>query len=169
MCPAPAPSTHPAIKAILWGGLLAGLGDYLFAHCFYAGTQGDFLAWKLGVFQTVAGGVIGIKAARAGGVPAYVLGVCLHFLIAVCWAALFWAASRKRPLLVKAAVPAGLLYGLVVYYGMNCVVLPLSALQTPLKLPPLISWPAAAHLLLVGPPIALAARRFAAPGKGEGD
>jgi hypothetical protein len=161
MCSTPDPTAHPAIKAILWGGLLAGLGDYLFAHCFYAGTQGDFLAWKPGVFQTVAGGIIGSKAARAGGMPTYVLGVCLHFLIATIWAALFWTASRKLAALVKHAVPAGLLYGLVVYYGMNCVVLPLSALQAPLRLPPLVSWPAAAHLLLVGLPIALAVRKFA--------
>lgn len=165
MCPTPAPTAHPAIKAILWGGLLAGLGDYLFAHCFYAGTQGNFLAWKLGVFQTVTGGIIGIKAARAGGVPTYVLGVCLHFLIATIWAAIFWGLSRRIPARVKFAVPAGLVYGLVVYYGMNCVVLPLSALQVPLKLPPLVSWPAAAHLLLVGLPIALAARRFPGPGR----
>lgn len=149
MSPAPPPS---ALKAILWGGLLAGAGDYFFALFFYG--------WKLGVFQNVAGGVIGREAARAGGVTTFALGTLLHFIIAIIWAAMFWGASRRLPVLVKQAIPAGLLYGLVVFYGMNCVVLPLSALHVPLRLPALVSWPAAAHMLLVGLPIALAARKF---------
>lgn len=148
-----APSTRVALTAIFWGGLLAGAGDYFFALFYYG--------WKLGVFQNVAGGLIGREAARAGGVPTFVLGTLLHFLIAGIWATLFWGLSRRLPVLVKRAVPAGLVYGLVVYLGMNCVVLPLSALHVPLRLPPLISWPALAHLLLVGLPIALAARKFA--------
>jgi hypothetical protein len=156
----PSATKSSALRAILWGGLLAGLGDYLFAHCYYAWKQGDFLAWKLGVFQTVAGGIIGTKAARAGGVPMYLLGVSLHFLIATIWAAIFWGLSRKLPVLLKYFVPAGLVYGLVVYYGMNCLVVPFSAIQSAVKLPPLLSWPAAAHLVLVGLPIALAARKF---------
>ena len=150
-----APSPHPAFKAILWGGLLAAAGDYFFAHLFYA--------WRLGVFQNVAGGLIGRETARAGGVPTYVLGVGLHCLIGVIWAAIFWGLSRRIPALLKYAVPAGLVYGLVVYLGMNCVVVPLSALHAPFHLPPLLSWPAAAHLVLVGLPIALAARIFSRP------
>lgn len=148
----PTPSAHPALKAILWGGLLAGLGDYLFAHFHYG--------WRLGVFQNVAGGLLGAGPARSGGLPMYLLGVGLHFIIAGLWAALYWGLSRRMPVLIRRAVPAGLVYGLVVYLGMNCVVLPLSALPVPLRLPPLVSWPAAAHLLLVGLPIALAARRW---------
>ncbi len=151
----PAATTHPALKAILWGGLLAGFGDYLFAHFQYG--------WRLGVFQNVAGGLLGRDVARTGGVPMYLLGTTLHFLVAFIWAALFWGLSRRLPMLTRHAIPAGLVYGLVVYFGMNCVVLPLSALQVPLKMPPLLSWPAAAHLLLVGPPIALMARKYARP------
>jgi len=145
-------TSHPALKAILWGGLLAAAGDFFFAHLFYA--------WRLGVFQNVAGGLIGRDVARAGGVPTYVLGVSLHCLIGIIWAAIFWGLSRRIPALVKYAEPAGLVYGLIVYLGMNCVVVPLSALHAPLALPPLLSWPAAAHLVLVGLPIALVARYY---------
>jgi len=151
------PAPPSAFKAIIWGGLLAGTGDFFFALCFYG--------WKLGVFQNVAGGLIGREAARAGGVPTFVFGTLLHFLIAVIWAAIFWVLGRRVPVLLRYAIPAGLLYGLVVYLGMNCVVLPLSALSVPLRLPPLWSWPALAHLLLVGLPIALAARNFSRPGE----
>lgn len=152
MTDSPSPAPNRALHAILWGGLLAGAGDFFFALCFYG--------WKLGVFQNVAGGLIGREAARGGGVPTFVLGTLLHFLIAGIWAAIFWGLSRRWPLLLKHAITAGLLYGLVVYLGMNCVVLPLSALPVPLRLPPLVSWPAAAHLLLVGLPIALSVRKF---------
>ncbi|AOS44737.1 hypothetical protein Verru16b_01805 [Lacunisphaera limnophila] len=144
----------PAFKAILWGGLLAGGLDWLFALTYYG--------WSLGVFQNVAGGLIGLKAARTGGGSTFALGTGLHFLIAGLWAALFWGLARRWPVWLRHPVPAGLVYGLVVYLGMNCVVLPLSALAVPLRLPPLLSWPAAAHLFLIGLPIALAARRAAA-------
>ena len=152
--PMTTPSSPAPVKAILWGGMLGGLGDWLFAHLFYA--------WRLGVFQNVAGGILGRETARAGGVPTYALGVALHFLIAVIWAAIFWGLGRRLPALVKHPVPAGLGYGLVIYLGMNCVVLPLSALQVKFALPPLLSWPAAAHLVLVGLPIALVAKHFSA-------
>lgn len=143
-------------KAILWGGLLGGLGDFLFAFFFYG--------WKIRVFQTVAGGVIGRDAALAGGVPTFLLGVGLHFAIGIIWAALFWALSRRVPALIRHAIPAGLGYGLVVFYGMNSVVLPLSALHTKAWPPAWAPWPIAAHMLLVGLPIALVARCYATKG-----
>jgi hypothetical protein len=149
----PASTAHPAFKAILWGGLLAGMGDYLFAFSFYG--------WKLGVFQNVAGGLIGLKTARAGGIPTFLLGTLLHFLIAFGWAAIFWALSRRFSLLLKSFVPVGLAYGLMVYWGMNCIVLPLSALHTKAWPPPFAPWPVAAHMFLVGLPIAWCARKYA--------
>ena len=65
----PSPTRSPALKAILIGGFIGGFGDWLFAHVFYA--------WRLGVFQNVAGGLMGRDAARAGGVPTYLFGVSL--------------------------------------------------------------------------------------------
>jgi hypothetical protein len=150
----PFPATLPALKAVVWGGLTAGALDLIFAFSFYGP--------KLGVMQSVAGGVLGRVPARDGGVPTFLLGVVLHFLIALIWAALFWGASRRVPVLVRRAIPAGLIYGLVVYYGMNCVVLPLSALQTKAWPPPFALWPVAAHVFLVGLPIAWFARRYSA-------
>jgi hypothetical protein len=48
---------------------------------------------------------------------------------------------------------------LVVYFGMNHAVLPLSALHTPFWPPKLDAAAIAAHCLVFGLPIALAARR----------
>ena len=143
-------------KAILWGGLLGALGDFLFAFIFYG--------WKIRVFQSVAAGLIGKEAAFAGGVPTFLLGVFLHFVIGIIWAALFWIISRRVPALLNYAVPAGLAWGLVIYFGMNCVVLPLSALQTKAWPPNLAPWPIAMHMLVVGLPMALVARCYARKG-----
>ncbi|HEY8994334.1 MAG TPA: hypothetical protein VIM71_06725 [Lacunisphaera sp.] len=153
----PAFAARPALTAIVLGGLLAGAGDALFAFLFYG--------WKLSVFQTVAGGLIGREAARGGGVPTFLLGTLLHFLIATGWAALFWAASRRFPVLVRQAVSAGLGYGFIVYYGMNCIVLPLSALHTKAWPPPFAPGPVVAHIFLVGLPIALLAKKYTRPAR----
>lgn len=141
----------PLTRAIVWGGLLAGTGDLVFALSYYG--------MKLRVFQGVAGGLIGRDAAFSGGPATFALGVALHYGIALIWAALFCLAARRLPALLRNATVAGLAYGLVVYFGMNNVVLPLSALHTP-AWPPRPDWPAiAAHCFLFGLPIALAARR----------
>jgi len=147
-------SAHPsqAGRAIIWGGLLAGIFDLTFAFIYYGP--------KLGVLQSIAGGLLGYSGARAGGITTALLGLLLHFLIALIWAAIFWFSSRLLTLLVRHAVPAGLLYGLIVFYGMNVVVLPLSALHTKAWPPSFAFWPVAMHMLIIGLPIALAARRF---------
>lgn len=152
-----APSS-PARSAILWGGLLGGAGDFFFAFFFYG--------WKIRVFQSVAAGLIGRDAAFGGGVPTFLLGIVLHFIVAFIWAALFWALSRKLPALVDHAIPAGLIYGLVIFYGMNSVVLPLSALHLKAWPPAWAPWPIAGHMFLVGLPIALVAQKFSRPSIG---
>jgi hypothetical protein len=147
-----ATTSSSATKAILLGGFLGGTGDLVFAFAYYG--------LRLGVFQNVAGGIMGREAARAGGVPTFVLGVGLHYLIAVIWAALFWVLSPRIRTVLQRAIPAGLVYGLVIFYGMNCVVLPLSALHTNPWPPPFAPVPMLAHVGLVGLPIALIAWRF---------
>ncbi|RZJ12620.1 MAG: hypothetical protein EOP39_03125 [Rubrivivax sp.] len=142
----------PLTRAIVVGGLLAGTGDLVFALGHYGMT--------LKVFQTVAAGLIGKETAFAGGPATFALGVGLHYGIALIWAAIFCVIGLRWPALLRKAELSGLAYGLVVYFGMNNVVLPLSALQTPFW-PPKMDMPAiAAHCFLFGFPIALAARRI---------
>jgi len=136
---------------VLWGGVLAGTGDFIFALSYYG--------MKLKVFQTVAAGLIGRETAFGGGSATFALGVALHYGIALIWAGLFCAAALRWPALLRNASAAGLAYGLVVYVGMNHVVLPLSALHTPFWPPKLDAAAIAAHGVLFGFPLALAARR----------
>jgi hypothetical protein len=146
-----------ALDTILYGGLVVGLLDGLFALVFY----GLILGVKpLRIFQSVASGLLG-QASFAGGVQTFALGILLHFIVAACIAAVYYAASLKLPVLIHHAVVCGLIYGLLAYLGMNYVVIPLSPIglrPTSLRvfLPAFIG-----HAILVGLPIALIARRSA--------
>jgi hypothetical protein len=143
-----------AARAIVWGGLLAGLGDITFA----------FVVWRgigpIRVLQSVASGLLG-AAAREGGLVTAALGAVLHFTIAFIWATVFWLASHRLKVLARHPVVCGLLYGAVVYVFMYFVVLPLSAIHA--QFPhdaSAILLSLAGHMLLVGLPIALAAAKF---------
>ena len=145
-----------AARAVAWGGLLAGVGDIAFAFV-VSGLRG---VGPVRVLQSVAGGLLG-RAAAEGGMATAALGAVLHFLIAFVWAAVYWLASRRLKFLVWHPVVCGLLYGALVYFFMYFVVLPLSAVYFPLsRTPSSILLNSAGHMLLVGLPIALAARKF---------
>ena len=145
-----------AARAIVWGGLLAGVGDIMFAFV-VSGLRG---VGPVRVLQSVASGLLG-GAARDGGLATAALGGALHFLIAFIWATVYWLASRRLQVLVRRPVVCGLLYGLAVYALMYLVVLPLSAAYfKPAFTPYTVSLNGAGHMLLVGLPIALAASKF---------
>lgn len=143
-----------AARAIVWGGLLAGLGDITFAFVVWRGVG------PVRVLQSVASGLLG-PAAREGGLATAALGAVLHFTIAFIWAAVFWLASRRLKALVRHPVVCGLLYGAVVYVCMYFVVLPLSAIRAAFPHDASsILLNLAGHALLIGLPIALAASKF---------
>jgi hypothetical protein len=151
-----------AFDTILYGGLVVGILDGLFALIFY----GLILGVKpMRIFQSVASGLLG-RASYEGGTRTFLFGILLHFLVATCIAAVYYLASLKVPLLVQRPVVCGLIYGMLAYLGMNYVVIPLSAIgdsrtfSLRLFLPAFIG-----HALLVGLPIALLAWRSAKANK----
>jgi hypothetical protein len=104
--------------AIVGGGLTAGALDVV-APC---------LIYQVGpitVLKAIATGVLG-AAARQGGLPAAALGAACHFFISVVAAAIFFAISRKLPILVRQPLLGGVLMGVGMYVAMNYVVVPLS-------------------------------------------
>ena len=146
-----------ALDTILYGGLVVGILDGLFALIFYGLILG---AKPMRIFQSVASGLLG-RASFEGGIPTFVLGILLHFVVASCIAAVYYLASLKLPVLIRRPVVCGLIYGMLAYLVMNYVVIPLSAIgyrpsSLRLFLPAFI-----AHALLVGLPIALLTRRSA--------
>src|SRR5215471_2254620 len=145
--------------AILTGGLIAGVLDITFAFV-RSGINGRT---PINVLHSVASGLLG-QPAYSGGVPVAILGLVLHFLIATIWTTIYVVASRPLTFLVRYAAVCGILYGVIIYVGMNFVVLPLSAVPfkitytAPVWIPGLLC-----HMFLIGLPIALVTRRFSGP------
>jgi hypothetical protein len=110
-------------RAIVGGGLVIGVLDLLDAFVFFGLRSG---ARPMGILHGIAAGAIGREAARAGGVPTAALGVLLHFAIAFIIAAIYIAASRVLPVLRNRWVICGIAYGVLAYFVMTFVVVPLS-------------------------------------------
>lgn len=153
-----APSRAALLRAIFWGGLWCGILDIGFVIVYY-GLRG---ASPVRILQSVAGGALG-PAAFQGGAAAAMLGLALHFVISFGAATVFSLAALRLRYLTAQALVSGVLFGAAVWFFMQLVVLPLSAMP-PQSFPPPAPWPVlVAHLTCVGPPIAFAARRFLRP------
>jgi uncharacterized membrane protein YagU involved in acid resistance len=149
-----------AFNTIVYGGLVVGILDMLFAFTFYGLILG---APPLRIFQSVAAGVLGRTAAYEGGIRTFLLGILLHFVVGTCIATVYFLASRVWPMLIRHPVVSGLIYGMIAYLGMNYIVVPLSAIgrrSAPLNIPIFLT-EIIGHAFLVGLPLALLARRSA--------
>lgn len=147
------PSARPrAFESVVYGGLTVFVLDGLAASA-NSGLRG---VSPFRVFQYVASGLLG-PASFEGGWATFLLGVAIHCLVAFSAAALYYLVSLKFPLLIRRAAWCGAVYGVAVYFFMSRVVVPLSAARPgPFSFAQL-----AIHVLCVGLPIALLARRSA--------
>ena len=73
----------------------------------------------------IASGLLGAKAFQ-GSTAVWILGLVLHFLIALTAAAAFCAASLKLTFLRRNFLVSAAYYGMTVFLFMSLVVLPLS-------------------------------------------
>jgi hypothetical protein len=133
---------------ILVGGFVAGLLDMTSAYL----TFGRMM--PLGI----AGGLIGAGARHVSAGP-YILGLLLHYFIALSAAAVYCIASRKLDFLREHFFVCGLFYGIAVFLVMNLVVLPLSAYHAmgPYTYRGLVQG-ILAHMFLIGLPISTSLR-----------
>jgi uncharacterized membrane protein YagU involved in acid resistance len=144
--------------AVLVGGSIAGTLDILFAISFAAYNG----APPTRLLQTVASGLLG-DTAFSGGIPAAALGLVLHFCMSYLWAGIFLVVARRVPRLVREPMLTGIVLGVVVFFTMRLVVLPLSAFPYPVTFKPLATvLDLLSHTFLFGVPIALATRRACA-------
>jgi hypothetical protein len=145
-------ATRPAraVPAILVGGLIAGALDVTLA--FY--TFGSRMP------QGIASGLLGRNSFQ-GGAATWILGLAIHFFIALTMAAVYYAASRKLPFLVEYPLVCSLFYGMGLYLVMNLVVVPLSAIHArgPIARGDLIEG-LLVHMFLIALPIAYSVRTF---------
>ena len=110
------------------------------------------------VLQAIASGLVG-SVAYMGGWLTVVLGALLHTMIATGVVLVLYLAARRWPALVARPVPAGALYGVLVWAVMQFVVLPLSQLRMGQRAPAGMARAIMIHILFVGIPAALAVRR----------
>ena len=143
-------------RAILWGGLVAGALDAMDGVIAF-GFRG---LNPIQVLQYIASGLLG-PSSFEGGLSTAALGTVFHFFIAFVAATVFVLAARRLPILNSRPIASGLLYGIAVYFFMNYLVLPLSAVTpSPFSLGMLLNG-VIGHAVFVGLPIALYARKAA--------
>jgi hypothetical protein len=137
-------------RAILIGGFIAGTIDLTLA----------FQEYGKGMPRGIASGLLG-RSAFQGGTGTWVLGILLHYFIALSAATVYYAASRKLTFLRDSPIVCGLFYGIAVWLVMNLVVLPLSAIhaQGPFQYYPMVKG-LLVHMFCIGLPIALSVRRY---------
>ena len=138
-----------ALQTILWAGLIAGLLD---------ATAGVIVYWifkglnPLQVLQYIASGVFGPTVINGSFI--YVLvGLVLHFVIAYAFAISYYFAFPYFKSFAKNTIVNGLVFGAIIWFFMNYVVLPNSNIpQSPKDFVSIIEliW----HIVLVGLPIA---------------
>ena len=145
-------------RILLIGGLAVGIIDILKPITFSLARGGSAQR----VLQSVASGAMG-RSAFQGGLSTALLGLGLHLFIAFTVFATYFAVSRKLRPLVTHALILGPVYGIAVYFFMQFVVFPLSAIGS-VKHPPAVLFDGIlTHILCVGLPTGLviheAARR----------
>jgi hypothetical protein len=140
-------------KAVLAGGLTAGILDITYAIVAY----GFIGVSPRVILQSVASGWLG-KSAYAGGAPAAALGLASHLFITCVMAAIFIAAARRIAWLRAQPLLGGAAFGVAAFIVMNYVVVPLSAAAVQSPNGVFLVGGLLAHVLLVGLPIAIAAR-----------
>ena len=114
--------TRRATIAVVIAWLLAGTLDITTAILYYVGPSS---ARAERLLQGIASGVLG-KSAFDGGTATALLGLALHYLIALIWTVVFFVAVRALRTRRHHLVLAGIGYGVIVWLVMNLVVLPMS-------------------------------------------
>jgi uncharacterized membrane protein YagU involved in acid resistance len=151
----PARGAPRALAVIFWAGLISGALD----------ISAAFITWApkgvspTRILQGIASGLLGPASFQEGWRTA-ALGAVLQFFIAFSAASVFYLVSRKLKLLTRRPILSGILYGVIVYLVMYCVVLPISRFH---RHPFSVSATVIAiltHMVCVGSPISLIVSRY---------
>jgi hypothetical protein len=105
------------VKASIYAGLIAGTIDIGAACTINMIGPGPILRF-------IASGLLGAPLPHEPWV--YCLGLGLQWMMSIIIAAIFVIAAAKIPALLRRWILAGIAYGIVVYFVMTFVVVPLS-------------------------------------------
>ncbi len=150
-------------RAILWAWLACGILDITSAVVISITSGGK----PMRMLQGIAASVLGPRSFEMG-VPTAILGLAMHFLVALSATLVFYLASRRWPAMLEWPVLGGILFGvfwlLVMYRGVIPVLSalrPLYIANAPKRpLPEIWPVPLLVHMTCVGLPISLAMSRF---------
>jgi uncharacterized membrane protein YagU involved in acid resistance len=140
------------LTAVLLGGLIAAAIDIGAASLINGRSPAR-------IMQAIAGGLLG-KASFDGGVATVILGAVLQEMMGVLIATIYVVVSKTTPGLLRRWIPSGLLYGVIIFFVMNYVVLPLSAWKSAPHFTSLKFAENMAAMLLFGLIVAFFARRL---------
>lgn len=141
-----------AAALILLAGGTAGAIDLVYATARTVAAGGSALRpWK-----GVAAALFGVNAVASGGDAMAIVGVCLHFLITIVAATIFYVAARRYHLLVRYPLISGICFGTLFFLVMNYIILPLSVIGKPLYVgsPATMAFAVVSHIIMIGLPIA---------------
>lgn len=105
----------------LAAGLIAGALDITGA-CISAYIKSDGVTTPMKVLRYVASGAVDPKSFSGPALLALV-GLLVHFFIAISFTFLFFLLAKQIPSLVKYPAPVGILYGIFVWAAMRFVIL----------------------------------------------
>jgi hypothetical protein len=145
----------------IWATILGGAAAGFFDHMSALSALLPHGVSALRLHQYLASAVIGPTAAFAGGWVTAVLGICVHFTLTTLMAGTFVLAAQKFPILLRYPWYSGPAYGVLIYFFMSYIAVPLSAVES---WQPPEGWAIVggllAHCFYVGIPIAFIARAF---------
>jgi len=145
---------NPVVKTIALSTLVSGTLDILFAMILTL-AFGRHIPDML---RFVASGPFPSATEMGGG--GAILGLVVHFTLMAIMAAIFVAVVRARPALLDTPWRTALAWGVITYFAMNWLVVPLR-FHSPLPPKTLsIVTQAFAHLVLVAIPMTFIARRY---------
>ena len=140
------------LSAAVLGGVIAASID-IGAAALISGRSNTF------IMQVIAGGLLG-KATFDGGIGTVVLGAVLQEIMGVLIATIYVLLSRTVPGLLRRWILGGLVYGVIIFFVMNYVVVPLSAWKSAPHFTPAKFVENMAAMLLFGLIVAFFARRL---------
>jgi hypothetical protein len=147
------------LRALLYGAGAVGGIDFLYATVFVVlKGRSWYRPW-----QGVASAVLGPDS-FAGGYRSALIGVVLHFTVAACIVGVYLMASRWFSLLRQRPLLCGLAYGVIAFFVMNLVVVPMTRIgRQPLVWSAFNVGGLLVHIFLLGPVAAYFASRAVWP------
>ena len=110
---------YPILTAILLAGLIGGTIDIGSASVISGFSP-------VLIMHAIASGLLG-KDSFAGGVPTAIVGVLLQWGMAILIAAIYMLATARMPAMRRRWVSTGIVAGVIIYFVMTYLVVPLSA------------------------------------------